>query len=180
MPAEGPAGEIDAAKETLALRQQIRDAELSMMKAHEGAYINDKDGLDIAERSAPASSWKVSKTATTPRKRSSKSRRKSVWTEVQKTTEKLVNTLLTKPGNFSKELGSTIHAAILQPITHGVVSNVVSDRDHPCHIRPGWPGGASLAAFNSAFGGKKDPAKVSTDLEHHRRRCRKPPLRSML
>jgi len=78
-------------------------------------------------------------------------------------TEGLWNTLLTKPQNFPKQLGSTVHAAVLKPITEGmagITANVLKP------IIYGADGQGGIAGvFKGAFGGaKQDPMKMATDM----------------
>jgi hypothetical protein len=82
---------------------------------------------------------------------------------LKKETEGLWHTLLTKPQNFPKQLGSTVHEAILKPVTEGLAgmsANVLK----PIIYGPDGNGGLS-GMFKGVFGGgKHDPMKVATDL----------------
>jgi len=77
---------------------------------------------------------------------------------LQKQAEKLIDVLFTKPKNFGKDLLSTVHAAVLKPVTEtlgGMAANVL----HP--IIYGADGQGGLAGILK--GGKQDPVRVSTD-----------------
>src|SRR5581483_5582048 len=82
--------------------------------------------------------------------------------EIQKTTSGLLHTLFTKPGDFPKQLGTTLHEAALKPITEGL-GGMIASAIHP--VIYGTDGQGGLAGiFHGAFGGKQDPVKVSTDM----------------
>lgn len=70
--------------------------------------------------------------------------------------EPLVNTLFTNPGNFGSQLGSTLKAAALKPITAGI-SNTLAGVFQPIVNVIG-------GGLNGVFGGGGDPVKVSTDM----------------
>ncbi len=73
---------------------------------------------------------------------------------IQKEASSLFHTLLTKPQDFAKQLGTTLREAILKPITEGFGGMIATA------VQPlvGGIGGM----FKGMFG--KDPAKASTDL----------------
>ena len=82
---------------------------------------------------------------------------------LKKDTEGLWHTLLTKPQNFPKQLGSTIHEAVIKPVAEGmsaVTANVLKP------IIYGADGESGVAGFfKKAFGGgQQDPMKVATNL----------------
>jgi hypothetical protein len=82
----------------------------------------------------------------------------SQFDSLQKQAEKLIDVLFTKPKNFGKDLLSTVHAAVLKPVTEtlgGMAANVL----HP--IMYGADGQGGLAGVFK--GGKQDPVRVSTD-----------------
>jgi hypothetical protein len=82
----------------------------------------------------------------------------SQFDSLQKQAEKLIDVLFTKPKNFGKDLLSTVHAAVLKPVTEtlgGMAANVL----HP--IIYGADGQGGLAGVFK--GGKQDPVRVSTD-----------------
>jgi hypothetical protein len=79
---------------------------------------------------------------------------------LQKQAERLFDVLFTKPKNFGKDLFSTIHAAVLKPVTEtlgGAVANVV----HP--IIYGSDGRGGLSGMLRG-GTSQDPVRVSTDM----------------
>ena len=77
-------------------------------------------------------------------------------------TEGLWNTLLTHPSQFPKQLGDTIHAAVLKPVVEGMAGMTAQVLQPIIH---GSDGGGGLAGvFKGVFGGgKQDPVLVSTD-----------------
>jgi hypothetical protein len=82
---------------------------------------------------------------------------------LKKDTEGLWHTLLTKPRDFGKQLGSTVHEAVIRPVAEGmsaVTANVLKP------IIYGQDGAGGLAGvFRGAFGGgKTDPMKLATDM----------------
>jgi hypothetical protein len=82
----------------------------------------------------------------------------SQFDSLQKQAEKLIDVLFTKPKDFGKDLLSTVHAAVLKPVTEtlgGMAANVL----HP--IIYGADGQGGLAGVFK--GGKQDPVRVSTD-----------------
>ena len=81
---------------------------------------------------------------------------------LKRDSESLWNTLLTKPQEFGKRLGATIHAAVLKPITEGL-SNVTANLLKPIIYGADGQGGIA-GMFKGAFGGKQDPMKVATDM----------------
>src|ERR1700722_7631628 len=79
---------------------------------------------------------------------------------LQKQAERLFDVLFTKPKNFGKDLFSTIHAAVLKPVTEtlgGAVANVV----HP--IIYGSDGRGGLSGMLRG-GTSQDPVRISTDM----------------
>ncbi|MGD0497535.1 MAG: hypothetical protein ABSC23_03765 [Bryobacteraceae bacterium] len=87
---------------------------------------------------------------------------KQQFDEIAKESAGLWNTLLTKPQEFGKQLSSTLHAAILKPITEGL-SNITANVLKPVIFGADGQGGIA-GLFKGAFGGKQDPMKVATDL----------------
>jgi hypothetical protein len=83
--------------------------------------------------------------------------------ELQKVSSGLLHTLFTKPGEFPKQLGSTIREAMLKPVTEGL-GGMIASAIHPLIYGSDGQGGLA-GIFHGAFGGgKQDPVKVSTDL----------------
>lgn len=75
--------------------------------------------------------------------------------EIAKTAGGLWNTLFTKPGQFGRQLGSTVHGAILHPITEGL-GNMTANLIQP------MVGGIS-GMLRGIFGGQQDPATLATN-----------------
>jgi hypothetical protein len=82
---------------------------------------------------------------------------------LKKDSEGLWHTLLTNPTKFPKQLGSTVHEALIKPVADGMAS-VTATVLHP--IIYGADGSGGLAGmFKGVFGGKQqDPMKLSTDM----------------
>jgi hypothetical protein len=80
--------------------------------------------------------------------------------EIQKVSAGLLHTLFTKPGEFPKQLGTTIRDATLKPIEEGL-GGMVASTLHPLIYGQGGIAGI----FQSAFGGgaKQDPIAVTSD-----------------
>ena len=79
--------------------------------------------------------------------------------EIQKVSTGLFHTLFTKPGDFPKQLGSTIREATLKPIEEGL-GGMVANALHPLIFGQG--GIASI--LGGAFGGpKQDPVTITAD-----------------
>jgi hypothetical protein len=81
--------------------------------------------------------------------------------EIQKTSSNLLHTLFTKPQDFAKQLGNTLHEAVLKPITEGL-GGMFANAIHPLIFGADGQGGIG-GMFKGIFGGK-DPVKASTDL----------------
>ncbi|MGD0499734.1 MAG: hypothetical protein ABSC23_15000 [Bryobacteraceae bacterium] len=81
---------------------------------------------------------------------------------LKRDSESLWNTLLAKPQEFGKQLGATLHAAVLKPITDGL-SNITANVLKPVIYGADGQGGIA-GLFKGAFGGKQDPMKMATDL----------------
>ena len=82
---------------------------------------------------------------------------------LKRESEGLWNTLLTQPRQFGKQLGDTIHGAVLRPITEGLAgmtANVLKP------IIYGADGQSGIAGFfKGMFGGaRQDPMKLATDM----------------
>jgi hypothetical protein len=82
---------------------------------------------------------------------------------LKKESEGMWHTLLTNPRNFGKQLGSTVHEAVIKPVAEGMAgmtANVLKP------IIYGADGGGGLAGmFKGVFGGgHADPMKISTDM----------------
>jgi hypothetical protein len=82
---------------------------------------------------------------------------------LKRESEGLWHTLLTKPQDFGKQLGSTVHEAVIKPVAEGmsaVTANVLKP------IVYGADGAGGLAGmFKGVFGGgHADPMKMATDM----------------
>ena len=80
--------------------------------------------------------------------------------ELAKSSTALWNTLLTKPGDFGKQLTGTIHAAVLKPVTEGL-GNLTANALKPVIYGEDGLGGMA-GMFNGMFG-RQDPVKTATD-----------------
>ena len=81
---------------------------------------------------------------------------------IQKTSSGLIHTLFTKPQDFPKQLGGTIHEAILKPVTEGL-GGMVAGVLHPIIYGSDGQGGISGTLKGIFGGGKQDPMKTATD-----------------
>jgi ABC-type transporter Mla subunit MlaD len=82
--------------------------------------------------------------------------------EIQKTASGLLHTLFTKPGDFPKQLGSTIREAALKPMTEGL-GGMIANAIHPLIFGSDGQGGLA-GIFHGVFGGgKQDPVTVTAD-----------------
>lgn len=81
--------------------------------------------------------------------------------EVQRTAESLAHTLLTKPGEFGRQLATTIHEAVLKPVTEGIGSMVARTITPLIYGSDGQGGIAGI--FKGVFG-RQDPMKSATDM----------------
>ena len=70
---------------------------------------------------------------------------------LNKTTSGLFHTLLTKPSDFPKQLGSTVHEAMIKPISEGL-GRMVSTTIHPLVYGADGQGGVA-GVFKGMFGG---------------------------
>ena len=81
---------------------------------------------------------------------------------LNKTTSGLFHTLLTKPSELPKQLGSTVHEAMIKPISDGL-GRMVSSTIHPLIYGADGQGGIA-GVFKGMFGGEKqDPLKATVD-----------------
>jgi hypothetical protein len=82
--------------------------------------------------------------------------------EIQKTASGLLHTLFTKPSEFPKQLGTTIHEAVLKPVTEGL-GGMIASAVHSLIYGSDGQGGLA-AIFHGVFGGgKQDPVTVTAD-----------------
>ena len=82
--------------------------------------------------------------------------------ELTHTAEGLFKTLLTKPGEFGKQLGNTLHEAILKPVTEGL-GGMVAQTLHPLIYGAEGQGGVAGIMHGAFGGGKQDPVAVTSD-----------------
>jgi RNA polymerase sigma factor (sigma-70 family) len=82
---------------------------------------------------------------------------------IEKVTDKLFDTLITKPKEFGKDLAKTIREELMKPITEGM-SHMSANILQPAIYGEDGTGGLA-GIFKGIFGGGKgsDPVKVSTD-----------------
>ena len=78
--------------------------------------------------------------------------------EIQKVSSGLLHTLFTKPGDFPKQLGSTIREAVLKPVTEGI-GGMIGSAVHPLIYGSDGQGGIA-GMFHGAFGGHAGPRQV--------------------
>jgi hypothetical protein len=82
---------------------------------------------------------------------------------IKQDTEHLWNTLLTKPGQFGKQLADTVHSAVIKPIADGM-STVTARVLKPVIYGADGDGGIA-GTMKGMFGGaKQDPMKTATDM----------------
>jgi hypothetical protein len=80
--------------------------------------------------------------------------------EIEKATSGLAHTLFTKPGDFPKQLGSTVRDATLKPVEEGL-GGMVANAIHPLLFGQG--GIASILGGSFGGGIKQDPITVTSD-----------------
>ena len=142
---KGPGGEIEVARAVALVREDALRKELDLtgdqVKYRQESLANERDmRLKIAEIQD---------------KQQAKQHE-----ELAKTSTALWDTLLTKPGDFGKQLSGTIHAAVLKPITEGL-GNLTANALKPIIYGADGTGGIS-GMFGGLFG-KQDPIKTATD-----------------
>ena len=82
--------------------------------------------------------------------------------ELAKTSTALWNTLLTKPGDFGKQLSGTIHAAVLKPVTEGLgnmTANALKPVIYGADGMEAWP---EYSAASSAARTRSRPPRTRT------------------
>jgi hypothetical protein len=139
----GPGGELETAQKIFMLRVQSADTLLEKQAAaldylKQGAQIQadaDKKHEEELQRQQDA---------------------------LTKSSSGLLHTLFTRPSEFPKQLGNTVHEAVLKPITEGL-GGMVAGTIHPLIYGSDGQGGIA-GMFKGAFGGKQDPMKVATDM----------------
>jgi hypothetical protein len=82
---------------------------------------------------------------------------------LKRDTEGLWNTLLTHPSKFPKQLGDTVHAAVIKPVAEGMAGMTAKVLQPIIYGADG--GGGIAGVFKGVFGGgKQDPMKAATDM----------------
>jgi hypothetical protein len=153
----GPDEELKTLQSQLQIRAQIRQAELQMKELHAGEWDLDKERFG-AEMDSLHDRYEFEEKILELKRQQTD--------EVKSAVEPLVHTLLTRPGDFGKQLGDMLHQAALKPIEEGL-TGMISKSITPIVFGSDGQGGISSFAKN-AFGGSKgyDQAllKGATDL----------------
>jgi hypothetical protein len=151
----GPDEELKALHAQLDMREQIRNAELDIKKIHAGAFDLDREQFRV-EMEAQQDRYEFEEKILELKKRQTE--------EVQRSIGPLIHTLFTKPQDFGKQFGATLHEAAMRPIEQGI-SGVVSRAISPAIYGADGQGGIN-GAFKTAFGGSshQDLLKGATDL----------------
>ena len=153
----GPNDELRALHEQLAMREQIRQAQLAAMELHKGAFDLDRERFR-AEMESLRDRYEFEEKILELKRQQTE--------EVKQAVEPLVHTLLTKPGDFGRQLGDTLHEAMLKPVERGL-TNLISQSVTPFVFGSDGQGGVS-GFFKNAFGGSKqydqELLKGATDL----------------
>jgi hypothetical protein len=139
----GPGGELETAQKIFMLRVQSADTLLEKQAA----------ALDYLKQAAQIQSDADNK------HEEELQRQQDALT---KTSSGLLHTLFTRPSEFPKQLGNTVHEAVLKPVTEGL-GGMVAGAIHPLIYGSDGQGGIA-GMFKGAFGGKQDPMKVATDM----------------
>lgn len=149
-----PGDELATLRAQLAVRTGAAQQEYDLKQSHSWLYDMEKERLALEKEMQDAGLEYEEKILEL---------RKRQFEETQKVSAGLWNTLLTKPSDFPKQLGGTIHSAILKPITEGLGNMTAKVLDPIIHGSDGQGGIAGI--FKGIFGGgKQDPIKASTDL----------------
>ncbi|MCE5309379.1 MAG: hypothetical protein LLG20_17195 [Acidobacteriales bacterium] len=146
--------ELATLRAQLAVRTEAAKQEFAIKEAHSHLYDMDRERMVLQKEMQDAGLEYEEKVLEMRRRQ---------FEETAKASASLWNTLLTKPGEFPKQLGSTIHSAILKPVTEGLGNMTAKVLDPIIHGSDGQGGIAGV--FKSVFGGgKQDPIKAATDL----------------
>lgn len=149
-----PGDELATLRDQLAARLGGAQQEYALKQSHSWLYDMEKERLTLEQEMQNAGLEYEAKVLEL---------RKAGFEATAKTSAGLWNTLLTKPGEFPKQLGGTIHSAILKPITDGLGNMSARVLDPIIHGSDGQGGIAGV--FRGIFGGpKQDPLKAATDL----------------
>ncbi len=149
-----PGDELSTLRDQLSVRVGAAQQEYALKQSHSWLYDMEKERLTLEKERQDAGLEYEQKVLEL---------RKAGFEATAKASSSLWNTLLTKPGEFPKQLGGTIHSAILKPITEGLGNMTAKVLDPIIHGSDGQGGIAGI--FKGVFGGgKQDPIKASTDL----------------
>ena len=147
-----PGDELETLREQLAVRRAVRDQELAIKEQHAAIYDIDRERFNAEMQNLQDRYEYEDKILELKRKE---------FDEVERTAQSLAHTLLTKPAEFGKQLASTIHEAILKPITEGIGSLAARALTPLIYGSDGQAGIASI--FKGVFG-RQDPMKNAMDL----------------
>ncbi|HZV06994.1 MAG TPA: hypothetical protein VE999_18070, partial [Gemmataceae bacterium] len=150
----GGRDDLATLREQLAIRQAVREQELAIKEQHDAIYDVDRERFN-AEIENLQDRYEYEEKILELKRRE--------FDEVERTAQSLAHTLLTNPGDFGKQLASTLHEAILKPITEGIGS-MMARAITPLIFGSDGQGGIA-GIFRGIFGGgKQDPMKAATDL----------------
>jgi hypothetical protein len=139
----GPGGELETARQIAALRIQSADTQVEKQVAV----------LDYLKQEAQIQAA-MDKKAQEEMDRQEQS--------ISGPASGLFHTLLTRPQDFGRQLGSTVHQALIKPISEGL-GGMVGGLVRPLVYGADGSGGIA-GLFGGMFSGKQgDPVKVSTD-----------------
>jgi hypothetical protein len=149
-----PGDELATLRDQMAIRVEAARQEYDLKQSHSWLYDMEKERLTLQKEMQDAGLEYEQKVLEI---------RKAGFEATAKTSSGLWNTLLTNPSDFPKQLGGTIHSAVLKPITDGLGNMTARLLDPIIHGSDGQGGIAGI--FKGIFGGgKQDPIKAATDL----------------
>src|SRR5579885_955521 len=149
----GGRDDLATLREQLAIRQAVREQELAIKQQHDAIYDVDRERFNAEMQNLQDRYEYEEKILELKRKE---------FDEVERTAQSLAHTLLTNPGEFGKQLASTVREAILKPITEGIGS-MVARAITPLIFGSDGQGGIA-GIFKGVFGGRQDPVKIATDM----------------
>lgn len=152
---------VDAVAATYRLRLQLA-GELLVLERERVARMTDADEKAIAgaqmEKGLRETLYKAQEEA----QMRLLEIQKQQMDELKKETSSLWSTLLTRPGDFGRELAGTLKAAVVKPIADGL-GNMTANALKPLIYGADGQGGIA-GMFRGMFGGSKiDPMKAATD-----------------
>src|SRR5579885_358060 len=148
----GGRDDLATLREQLAIRQAVREQELAIKQQHDAIYDVDRERFNAEMQNLQDRYEYEEKILELKRKE---------FDEVERTAQSLAHTLLTRPGEFGKQLASTVREAILKPITEGIGS-MVARAITPLIFGSDGQGGIA-GIFKGVLGGRQDPVKIATD-----------------